>query len=217
MSPRRYTDTDRTIALAGLFQATELVRRLAYQGRADEDDFATCIESLFVENPADTVAVFGDITRLRTGLQTLLEQLGAPGTPGQPQRQLDSMKYAMGILLLERKLQKRPEMLKEVFDGIDRARQQAEHFSPTHENVIASLAHTYSETISTLAPKIMVNGEHTHIANPAIANRIRALLLAAIRAAVLWRQCGGSRWQLFLKRGRLLQEAKRLLVRAEAV
>lgn len=214
----KYTDSDRITALAGLFQATELVHRLAYTGRADEDDFETCIKSLFVEEPPNTVSVFGDITRLRTGLTSLLEQLGGNGgAPNRPQRQIYSMKYAIGVMVLERKLQKQPAMLQQVFDGIERARQQATHFSPTHENVIASLAHTYSETISTLAPRIMVNGEHTHISNPATANRIRALLLAAIRAAVLWRQCGGNRWQLLLRRKRILQEAKRLLVRAEAV
>ena len=213
-----YTDTDRTIALAGIFQATRLVNDLAYTGRCDADDFATCIDSLFVENPPDTVSVFGDITRLRSGLQTLIEQLGGgSGAPKRPNRQLNAAKYAIGVMVLERKLSKDREMLKRVFDGIERARGQAGHFSTTHENVVASLAHTYSETISTLLPKILVNGEHTHLANPTIADRIRALLLAAIRAAVLWRQCGGNRWQLFFRRGRMLEEARRLLVRAEAV
>jgi len=214
----KYTDTDRTIALAGIFQATALVNELAFTGRCDSDDFQTCIDSLFVEDPPDTVSVFGDITRLRSGLSTLIEQLGGgSGAPNRQKRQLNAAKYAIGIMVLERKLAKDRDMLGKVFDGIERARIQAEHFSTTHENVIASLAHTYSETISTLLPKIMVNGEHTHISNPAIADRIRALLLAAIRAAVLWRQCRGNRWQLFFRRGRILDEAQRLLVKAEAV
>jgi high frequency lysogenization protein len=37
-----------------------------------------------------------------------------------------------------------------------------------------------------------------------IANRIRACLLAGVRAARLWRQVGGSRWQLIFSRGRYL-------------
>jgi len=216
----KYTDTDRTIALAGIFQATQLVHQLAYTGKADSDDFETCINSLFVTDADTTVATFGDITRLRSGLQALIEQLGGSGeasTQTPQSRQLDATKYAIGIMVLERKLSKNPDMLKTVFEGIERARSQAEHFSITHENVIASLAHTYSQTISTLLPKIMVNGEHTHLANPTTADRIRALLLAAIRAAVLWRQCQGNRWQLFFKRKKILDEAQRLLVKAEAV
>ncbi|HFE32086.1 MAG TPA: lysogenization regulator HflD [Gammaproteobacteria bacterium] len=216
----KYTDTDRTIALAGIFQATQLVHQLAYTGKADGDDFETCINSLFVTDAGTAIETFGDITRLRSGLQALIEQLGGSGeaaTQTQQSRQLDATKYAIGIMVLERKLSKNPTMLKAVFDGIERARSQAEHFSITHENVIASLAHTYSQTISTLLPKIMVNGEHTHLANPSTADRIRALLLAAIRAAVLWRQCQGNRWQLFFKRKKILDEAQRLLVKAEAV
>ncbi|HHH48762.1 MAG TPA: lysogenization regulator HflD [Gammaproteobacteria bacterium] len=216
----KYTDTDRTIALAGIFQATQLVHQLAYTGKADGDDFETCINSLFVTDADTAVETFGDITRLRSGLQALIEQLGGSdeaATPPQKNRQLDATKYAIGIMVLERKLSKNPDMLKTVFDGIERARSQAEHFSITHENVIASLAHTYSQTISTLLPKIMVNGEHTHLANPSTADRIRALLLAAIRAAVLWRQCQGNRWQLFFKRKKILGEARRLLVKAEAI
>ena len=215
----KYTDTDRTIALAGIFQATRLVQDLAFSGKCDNDDFETCINSLFLTDVATAEATYGSINQLRTGLKALIEQLSAnSGAPNQKQsrRQLDTMKYAIGIMVLERKLRKQPDMLQAIFDGTERARRQAEHFSITHENVIASLAHTYSETVSTLLPKIMVNGEHTHLSNPATAARIRALLLAAIRAAVLWRQCQGNRWQLFFKRGRILDEARRLLASTEA-
>ncbi len=215
----KYTDTDRTIALAGIFQATQQVHQLAYTGKADGDDVETCINSLFLTDVDTPVAAFGDITRLRSGLQALIAQLGGSDATDQPprNRQMDTTKYTIGIMVLERKLSKNPDMLKTVFDGIEHARSQAGHFSTTHENVIASLAHTYSQTISTLLPKIMVNGEHTHLANPSTADRIRALLLAAIRAAVLWRQCQGNRWQLFFKRKKILGEARHLLIKAEAV
>jgi len=48
------------------------------------------------------------------------------------------------------------------------------------------------------------------LADADTANLIRALLLAAIRAAVLWRQCGGRRWRLLLQRRDLLHAAQRL-------
>ena len=106
---------------------------------------------------------------------------------------------------------KNPEMLNTIGSGIERAQGQVEHFGITHENVIASLAHTYTQTISTLKPRIMVQGEHVYIANDHNANTIRTLLLGAIRAAVLWRHCGGTRWQLFFQRQKIVDEAKRLL------
>ena len=102
-------------------------------------------------------------------------------------------------------------MLAAVASGIERARRQTEHFHITHENVIANLADIYSETISQIPPKIMVSGESQHLSNPDQANKIRALLLAGMRSAVLWAQLGGSRWQILLQRRRIAQEAERIL------
>ena len=65
-------------------------------------------------------------------------------------------------------------------------------------------------TVSTLGPRIIVRGDPALLARPESANRIRALLLAGIRAAVLWRQCGGTRVGLILGRRRLLEAARGL-------
>lgn len=40
---------------------------------------------------------------------------------------------------------------------------------------------------------------------------IRALLLSAIRSAVLWRQMGGSQWDFLLRRGEMKRAARDLL------
>jgi len=112
---------------------------------------------------------------------------------------------------LERKLAKKPDMLKTIAQGIEKAREQARHFSSTHENVVANLADLYVNTISTLPPRIIVNGEHGYLSDPENANKVRALLLAAIRSAVLWRQCGGMRLQLLLNRRKIIEEAEKIL------
>jgi high frequency lysogenization protein len=57
----------------------------------------------------------------------------------------------------------------------------------------------------------MVSGENSYLESPDMANKVRALLLAGIRAAVLWRQCGGSRWQLLFKRRAIIKAAETLL------
>jgi high frequency lysogenization protein len=207
-----YTDTDRNLALAGIFQAVRLVRDVATTGNCDRQDFETCIQSLFRIDVEQTEDVYGGSAKLATGFRTLMEQLAGHSHGGhnwQP-KDVNITKYAMGVLVLERQLRKNPTMLQTIADGIQQAASQAEHFSVTHENVIANLAHLYTQTISTLRPRIMVSGEHAHIANPKNANSIRALLLAAIRAAVLWRQCGGTRWQLLFKRRAVVDEANRL-------
>ncbi len=198
---------DKTLALAGIFQATTLVKDVAVNGTVDKHDFEICIRSIFETDPPDTEAVYGQVEYLRTGLMTLRDQLGEKST----QRDIDTARYVISLLHLQRKLSKNKIMLAALATGIERARRQTEHFHLTHENVIANLADIYSETISQIAPKIMVSGESQHLSNPDQANKIRALLLAGMRSAVLWAQLGGSRWQILLRRKRFAAEAERIL------
>jgi high frequency lysogenization protein len=60
----------------------------------------------------------------------------------------------------------------------------------------------------------MVRGEPVYLQNPDNQNRIRALLLAGVRAAWLWRQVGGSRWKILFARKRLLAAADEYLRRS---
>lgn len=205
----QHSITDRTLALAGIFQAATLVQEMADRGSTDSEAFQTSIRSIFNVNPPSTEAIFGGVADLRRGLKGLLEHLSGKQTPHKTQ----VVKYAIGVLYLERQLVKQPDMLQRIRVGIERARLQSEHFSITHSNVLASLAACYSETVSTLTPRIIVSGEQGHLSNPEVANAVRALLLAAIRSAVLWRQCGGNRIQLLFGRRKLLAEAQRLLDR----
>lgn len=208
-----YTITDRTIAIAGIYQAVHLVQQIANTGTVDEQDFETCIQSIFCVDMDKTADTFGDQSNISTGLRALIEQLGGQSGKNEPEKPKDMYitKYAIGAMVLEKQLKKNPDMLDEISTGIERARNQAEHFSMTHDNVIASLADLYTKTISTLKPRIMVHGEQLHISNPNQTNKIRALLLAAIRAVVLWRQCGGTRWQLIFQRQSIIDAAQTIL------
>ncbi|MDQ4147727.1 MAG: DUF489 family protein, partial [Pseudomonadota bacterium] len=84
----------------------------------------------------------------------------------------------------------------------------------THINVISRLADTYQRSISELTPRIIVHGEESYLSNPDNASRIRALLLAGIRAAVLWRQAAGNRWRLLVGRNAMLRDIEALLFKA---
>ena len=203
----KHTQEDRTLALAGVFQATALVKNIAATGSVDKHDFEICIRSIFETDPESVEAVYGQVEYLRTGLTTLIEQLGEKST----QRDIDIARYVISLLHLQRKLSKNKPILDNVANGIERARRQTEHFHVTHENVIANLADIYSTTISQIPPKIMVSGESRFLSDTEQANKIRALLLAGMRSAVLWAQLGGNRWQILLRRRRFSQEAERIL------
>ena len=121
------------------------------------------------------------------------------------------MRYAASLLHLERKLVRSQALLGVLRDGIDDASRQVEHFPATHDNVVAKLADIYANTVSTLQPRIMVQGEPKYLSQSGNADRIRALLLSGIRAAVLWRQLGGNRLRLLFSRSRIVRCAHAML------
>ena len=196
--------TDRTLALAGMYQACKLVQQVARHGHVDPDELKVVLDTLFVTDPPDTLAVYGSYSNLKSGLEAVTRQLEK-----NPDAELT--RYLINILHLERKLTRKPKMLQAISEGIERTRRQMEHYPLPHTNIVASLAGIYSDTISTLTPRIIVSGEQGHLANPENASTVRALLLAAMRSAVLWEQCGGSRWQILLQRRHFVQEATTLL------
>ena len=77
--------------------------------------------------------------------------------------------------------------------------------------MIANCGGLYQDTISTFRPRIQVHGDMRYLQQPAVASKVRALLLTGIRSARLWRQLGGHRWQLVFSRGKLLKELYPLL------
>ena len=150
---------------------------------------------------------------MRLGLQTLIDQMGSV----DKNRDMELTRYMVMILHLEHKLSKNRTMLAEIRKGIDLANSQAEYFNLSHTNVIASLANLYQNTISTLQPRIMVTGKPEILSDTENANLIRALLLAAIRSAVAWHQCGGGRLQLMFQRKRIVSVANDLLAKLPSI
>jgi len=206
-----YTITDRTIALSGIFQATKLVQQIANTGSYDQHSFEVCIKSIFCTDAEKPEDVFNGYENLTSGISTLINQLDSNKAEEKTVNDAQITKYVIGVMILEKQLRKDTNMLQTISDGINRAKRQSDHFDVTHENVIASLADLYKNTISTLRPRIMVHGEKIYIANPNHENRIRVMLLAAIRAAVLWRQCGGTRWQLIFHRRNIINIAENIM------
>ncbi len=195
-----------TLALAGVVQAAMLVEQVAKSGQVPQDAFKCSIESLFDLNPSSTLAVYGGSAQhLRIGLEALRDMLG-----GQHKHQ-DAMRYALGALHLQKKLAGRKDMLNIIASRVAQAATQAEHFSSTHDNVVGNLGQIYSETISTFRFRIQVMGDYNYLQQTRIASQIRALLLASIRSAMLWRQLGGTRWHLLLQRKALASQADQLL------
>jgi high frequency lysogenization protein len=205
--------TDRTLALAGLFQAARLVQQLAREGRTDASAFITIIQALTKIDAPSTEAVYGGAQGVAFGLDLLRNKLGGVTDAGD----VEIAKYVISMIHLEGQLRRHPEMQDAVRRGIEAIQSQMKFFEASengeavHPRLVEKLAELYSQTISTLTPRIMVNGEHGHLSNPLIAAKVRAALFAGIRSAFLWRQLGGNRWQLLLSRKKIAGEAAKIL------
>jgi high frequency lysogenization protein len=198
------------LALAGLFQACAMVEKLAKTGICPQAAYRCSSESLFVQCPEDTLSVYGSLGGLQFGLELLTEMLH----DHRHTKQADALRYALGIMHLQKKLSKKPDMLNIMGARIEQASDKAKHFESLHENVIGNIADIYSDTISTFRYRIQVNGDVNLLQQQRVANQIRALLLAAVRSAMLWRQLGGNRFHLVSGRTRLLAGAEALHLKA---
>ncbi len=197
---------NQTIALAGLSQVCWLVNQLASSGQCDSLAMASSLSSI-LKIDADSVSeIFGGINGIKHGLIQLDRQLGITPTPDPLE-----IRYAGQLVSLQKQLSKNPKMQSTIRNGIIRAQTQIEHYDILHENLLANFADLYFSTISTLQPRIMVIGDQQILNSANNVNRIRSLLLAGIRAAMLWQQCGGRRWQLPFIRKKLHQQVQQLL------
>jgi high frequency lysogenization protein len=150
--------------------------------------------------------VFGDAERLARGLKLLSVLLRDPAMPGH--RAL--LWQVLALLHLGRRLSRDPQMLTRLRARLEHAAVKSAHFSSAFDELATSLAAIYQDTISTYPLRIRVNGNAQHLQDARVAARIRALLLAGLRAAVLWRHLGGSRGALLLQRRQLLGACHRL-------
>lgn len=185
-----------TLALAGVFQAAALVDQLARTGQSDERAWQTLIRATVDTNPQSFEAIYGGHhNNLRQGLDVL------EAVVGRQRADPAVLRYGFSLLMLMQKLRSQPQMMSALGERLTRVQGQAEHFGDTHENVIASLGELYQDTISTFRQRIVVQGDPGLLQQRMMPERVRAILLAGIRFALLWHQQGGRRWKLLFQRG----------------
>lgn len=203
----KYTLNDQTLALAGVFQAAQLVQQVARSGKVSGAQMESSLETLFKFDSRDVIDVYGDVAGVSLGLKTLCQQMGGEVS----EQDMEITRYVIALLHLEKKLRKHSALLEKIASGLQNTQNQMEYFSLTHENVLANLGSLYQETVSTLLPRIIVQGEQNLLSQQSNANKIRAILLAGIRSAFLWHQTGGNKLKFLFMRKKYLQTAQELL------
>ena len=165
------------------------------------------LETLFKFDAESVEDVYGGVVGVSAGIRELNKQIAS----ARSERDLEITRYVISILTLEKKLSANREMLDQIARTLQGIKSGLDYFSLMHENTILKLGQLYKDTVSNLSPRIIVSGEQMHLGNENNASRIRALLLAGLRSAILWRQCGGSRLSVLFNRKRYENESTLLL------
>ncbi|MFV0278455.1 MAG: high frequency lysogenization protein HflD [Parahaliea sp.] len=202
-----------TLALAGVVQAARLVDQISRSGSYPPEFLETSINSLFQFDASQVEDVFGGPAGVRLGLQNLAALLANRNEA----ESRDLVRYLFALLYLEGKFRRDPDMMSVVRSRLEHASFRAEHFASHVHDVCHSISGIYQDTLSTLKFRITVTGSAQHLQDSRNADIIRALLLAGIRSAFLWRQLGGRRWKLLFQRRALLHCAQDLARASSAV
>ena len=185
---------DRVLALGALLVALSQVRRIAETGQSDTATLQVALDSVFRLDAADTAAAVGGVDAVRPGLRLLRDYLAGTN------KDEALGKLAMAVMQLERRFVADAAMTERVRTGLRALHGPVERLGSPHHDVVAGLASLYADTISHLRPRVMVQGNPHYLGQAGVVAEIRALLLAALRAAVLWRQMGGSLWDFLFRR-----------------
>ena len=200
---------DITLALAGICQSARLVQQLAHQGHCDSDALHVSLNSVIDQSPDSTLGVFGSSeANLRLGLETLL---GVINTSSRQGLNAELIRYTLSLMVLERKLASTKGAMDNLGNSITGLHRQLEHFNLQSDTLLSAMAGIYVDVISPLGPRIQVTGSPSVLQSPQVQAKVRATLLAGIRAAVLWHQVGGGRLLLMFSRSRLSTQAKNIL------
>ncbi|WP_149193512.1 high frequency lysogenization protein HflD [Luteimonas suaedae] len=197
---------DRVLPLAAMAQALQQVRSTAETGQSNGDASQAVLDGIFRIDSDSVEGVYGGAERLRPGMRVLRDYLGNQGTSDDALPRL-----ALAVMRLERRFVREPDTVEAVGRGIAAIAPQAQASGSIHPDVLASLGTLYADTISRLRPRVMVQGTPHYLGQAPVVAEIRALLLAAVRSAVLWRQLGGSQWHLLLSRRAMLEALERRL------
>ncbi len=204
----RYNDADHALALAGVFQGARMTFELARLGHTDDRLLRASVDTLFVTHPRTVMEIYGSAANLEMGLRHFIFQLSSP-----QDRNPEVTRYSIRLLQLGQQLNKDASREEALGEALDNFQSRAEAFEFDPETRYAQLAAIYQEFISSLSPRILVQGDPARLQDEQIAARIRTALLTGVRSAHLWHQIGGRRWHLLTRHRRLLTAARELVDR----
>lgn len=202
---------DQTLALASMFQSAVLINLLAHGENINQAAFDCSVDSLFTLDAGSTEEIYGHGEGLIQGIKTLQSYLS--GENRHPDKLIAY--YVLTTIKLTNRMLDNDDMVHDIQRGLTDIQQQTDDFDMSKTGKLHKIDGLYQKTISQLRPRIIVQGDQTSLTHSDNTSKIRTLLFAGIRAAVLWKQCGGSRLKLVFSRKKYIQQAQAILQRLQ--
>lgn len=202
----------KTLALAAIFQAAALADNLARRGTADIQAIKVLLESIIIFDTDNPEAIYGSPKQLMLGLRSLEGCLTIGGF-NDNENYANQLQYALGIIQLESQLSKSDKLLNTLRSRLEQTQKQLPHFDNniSAQGMINNFAGAYVDTVGKLKFRLQIKGNQQKLQTAGIPEQVRAVLLAGIRAAWLWKRLDGRRWHLLLTRSQILEELRVLI------
>jgi high frequency lysogenization protein len=200
---------DKTLALAAIFQAAGLANELARKGSTDSSVEAFLTQTVLVMDTDNISEIYPSIDGLKPGLRWLEGCLLEQGRGLQNAGEI--IRIALGVIQVEGQFNEHEGVqntLRTRLENINRQRVMNPDMSSTELNNL--LGSAYVDSLGQLRFRVQIRGDAKQLQAPGMAERIRAILLAGVRAAWLWRRLGGRRWHLIFTRGQILREIREI-------
>ena len=197
------------IALCAVAQCAALVHELAIGKEIRQSQLASAINPLLILNPESVEQVYPNLESLALGFSTLQSILRS----NRVKQNSQIRRYITEILILRKSLSKNMIMQSVVRAGLSNLEpirpslidcMQTNQQELNEQNyTFEEISSLYRKTLSTLKHRIKVAGKVQFLKNEIVSNKIRGLLFAGVRSAVLWHQLDGRYWRLFIYNKRI--------------
>ena len=193
-----------TISLGAIYQACNEIKKIAWQGEINNNIIEPLINSVYQTTSEEIEDVFISIKRLNSGLDFLRRQLVGDAFS----RDGEVSRYFEAISILVKNMNKNDEVLNKL--RMELTKQSLPISEDNLDQHALFLSELYLNTISTVEPRIIVNGDNKYLTDKKNAAMIRSLLLCAIRSYILWQQSGGSKFRIFIFKKKIAELAVKL-------
>ncbi len=181
-----------TISLGAIYQACNEIKKIAWQGEINVNAIEPLINSVYQITSENIDDIYINIKRLNTGLDFLRRQLVGDAFS----RDAEVTRYFEAIGILIKNMNKKEDIFNKLRQQLTQQNMAVEKGNLDDHALF--LSNLYLNTVSTVEPRIIVNGDNKYLTDKKNAAMIRSLLLCAIRSYILWQQSGGSKFRMFI-------------------